>query len=332
MRGYGIAEKLVKWCKLFYKSVEAAVVMGHGMTQWFEVEEGLWQGSVLSPLLYSIFMMDLVNELKDKINGDRVRVEEAYCGMLMFVDDMAMVAESEEGMDRMLDKADAYSRKCRFKFNEKKSKVMVIAGRHRREKRKWWVGNKEMEETEEFKYLGVWMDAKLKGSTHMEKRTERAVEANQRVGWMGRVNGVMETERGAAIWESMGLPAVNFGVEISWKGTKAQQKKLDAVQEQVGRKILEASRTVTSCALMGELGWRKMTERSEDQMMRYLGRLRRMDETRLTKMYEVSTAEDLPWWKEMKQVLRKYVDEEEVDEFTCIPDRKARRGNASKDG
>ena len=49
-------------------------------------------------------------------------------------------------------------------------------------------------------------------------------------------------------------------------------------------------------------------------------------------MYEVSIAEDLPWWKEMKQVMRKYVDEEEVDENTCIPDRKARRGNVSKDG
>ena len=119
---------------------------------------------------------------------------------------------------------------------------------------------------------------------------------------------------------------MNFAVEVSWKETKVQQKKLDAVQEQVERKILEASRTVASCAVMGELGWRKMTERSEDQMMRYLSRLRRMDETRLTKkMYEVSIAEDLPWWKEMKQVLRKYVDEEEVDENTCTPDRKARK-------
>ena len=76
---------------------------------------------------------------------------------------------------------------------------------------------------------------------------------------------------------------MNFAVEISWKGTKALQKKLDVVQEQVGRKILGASRTVASCAVMGELGWRKMTERNEDQLMRYLGRLRRMDETRLTK-------------------------------------------------
>ena len=56
---------------------------------------------------------------------------------------------------------------------------------------------------------------------------------------------------------------------------------------------------MSSCAVMGELRWRKMTERSEVQMMIYLGRLRRMGETRLTKMYEVSIAENLSWWKEM---------------------------------
>ena len=40
MRGYGIAEQLVKWCKLFYKRVEGAVVTGRGMTsgsRWREV-------------------------------------------------------------------------------------------------------------------------------------------------------------------------------------------------------------------------------------------------------------------------------------------------------
>ena len=128
---------------------------------------------------------------------------------------MAMMAESEEEVGRMLDKADVCSRKWRFKFNKKKSKVIVIAGRQKREKQKWWLGNKEVEETEEFKYLGVWMDAKMKGNTHMEKRIEKAVEANQKVEWMGRVNIVMETKRGTVIWESMGLPAVNFAVEVS---------------------------------------------------------------------------------------------------------------------
>ena len=86
--------------------MEAAVVTGHGVTQWFKVEGGLRQGSVLSLLLYSIFMMDLVEELEE--SGDGVRVEETYCGMLIFADDMAIMAETEEAMGRMLDKA--YSR------------------------------------------------------------------------------------------------------------------------------------------------------------------------------------------------------------------------------
>ena len=68
------------------------------------------------------------------------------------------------------------------------------------------------------------MDAKMKRSTHMEKRIERAVEIIQKVRWMGRVNGVLETERGTVIWKSMGLPAVNFAVEVSWKGTTEEAR------------------------------------------------------------------------------------------------------------
>ena len=92
----------------------------------------------------------------------------------------------------------------------------------------------------------------------------------------------------------MGLPAVNYASEVSWKGSKSQRRKLEAIQEQVGRKVIRASRTVTSCTVMGKLGWIKMTERRENKMMGYLGRVRRMDETRLTKkLYEVDIMEDL---------------------------------------
>ena len=49
-------------------------------------------------------------------------VDEEYCGMLMFADDMSMVAEKEEEMDRlrMLDRVYEYSKKWRFRFKWKK--------------------------------------------------------------------------------------------------------------------------------------------------------------------------------------------------------------------
>ena len=110
------------------------MVTGRGVMQWFQVEGGRRQGIVLSPLLYSIFMMDPVEELEG--SGDGVMVDEEYCGMLMFADNMAMVAEKEEEKDRMLERVHEYSKKWRFRFNEKKSRVMVIVGRQRKKKQR----------------------------------------------------------------------------------------------------------------------------------------------------------------------------------------------------
>ena len=56
-----------------------------------------------------------------------------------------MVPESEEELGRILDKADVYSRKWRFKFSEKNSKVMVIAGRQEKGNVKMVVGQQGKE-------------------------------------------------------------------------------------------------------------------------------------------------------------------------------------------
>ena len=48
-------------------------------------------------MLYAIFVMDLVENLEG--SGKGVVLGGAYCGMLMFVDDMAMLAGSEREME-----------------------------------------------------------------------------------------------------------------------------------------------------------------------------------------------------------------------------------------
>ena len=58
-------------------------------------------------------------------------------------------------------------------------------------------------------------------------------------------------------------------------------------------------------------------------MIKYLGRLRRMEEMRLTeRLYDVSRKENLPWWKEMKDMLRRYGKEEWIDEDATMTDGK----------
>ena len=47
-----------------YSEVKSSVVLNDRMTEWFDIEIGLRQGCVLSPLLFLIFINDLLKELK----------------------------------------------------------------------------------------------------------------------------------------------------------------------------------------------------------------------------------------------------------------------------
>lgn len=65
---------------------------------------------------------------------------------------------------------------------------------------------------------------------------------------------------------------------------KTVGKRLEAVQDRLGRKLLGASRTVAGEAIRGEMGWRKLEERREEKKMLYGRRFWELGEERLVKL------------------------------------------------
>ena len=59
----------------------------------------------------------------------------------------------------------------------------------------WKIGEAAIEEAEEFKYLGVWFDRKLRGNVHLEKIVKKAEERVGKVTWMYRVNVQVEVDK-----------------------------------------------------------------------------------------------------------------------------------------
>ena len=53
--------------------------------------------------------MEMVEELESK--GIGIKVEESYCGALLFADDIVLLAESEEELEKMVDSVAGYARK-----------------------------------------------------------------------------------------------------------------------------------------------------------------------------------------------------------------------------
>lgn len=85
-------------------------------------------------------------------------------------------------------------------------------------------------------------------------------------------------------------------------------RKLEAVQERVGRRLLGGSRSVAGIAVRGELGWWSLEERREEKKLLYGRRFYGMEDDRLVKkvMECVKRVGPIGWWGEFQDLLRKY--------------------------
>ena len=55
LKEMGIPDHLTCLLRNPYISQEATVRIGHGTTDWFKIEKGLWQGCILSPCLFNLY-------------------------------------------------------------------------------------------------------------------------------------------------------------------------------------------------------------------------------------------------------------------------------------
>ena len=122
---YGIRGKLWRVLRKIYKKVESCVVIDEQWTDFFEIELGLRQGCLLSPILFALFINDLVDEIQKLNLGIQCGLKKI--SLLLFADDIVVIAESRKDLEKMLAVIYEYSLKWRFKFNYDKC-AMVIFG------------------------------------------------------------------------------------------------------------------------------------------------------------------------------------------------------------
>ena len=149
----GVDGKFFDILKTIYSNDMACIKIGTRYSVTFKPNKGVRQGCVLSPLLFNIFLADLQKDLDScndnlKLDGNK----ELSC--LIWADDILILSESENGLQKKLDTLGMYCTNNKLSVNTDKTECMIFNKTGRLMENKFFFKDTMIKNVRKYKYLG----------------------------------------------------------------------------------------------------------------------------------------------------------------------------------
>ena len=148
-----------------YTEQKLQVKWDNHISQKFNVTNGVRQGGILSPLLFSVFVDELLEKLKEK--GIGCYIDHLFSGALSYADDIILLCPSVSAMNEMIKLCEEYAEDHKIIFNGKKSKYLVFGNYEYRPTIK--VNNEIVPRCDSAIHLGHVLDTKNTKGTLIEE-------------------------------------------------------------------------------------------------------------------------------------------------------------------
>ena len=151
---YGINGKFFNNIKTLYTNDNCCIKVGNKLTESFLANQGVKQGCILSPLLFNLFIADIVERFGTE-NCRPLKIDESQnLSCLLWADDIILLSHSEEGLRYMLSALSSYVDENGMSINTKKTKCMIFNKTGKYIRRSYPLKNGTIETTNSYKYLG----------------------------------------------------------------------------------------------------------------------------------------------------------------------------------
>ena len=172
---YGIGGKTLKWIDSFLCFRQQRVVLNGVKSDWAPVLSGVPQGTVLGPLLFSLYINDISSDIESEIR--------------LFADDCVCYREIKDEEDTMklqrnIDRLGSWARKRGMRFQPVKCNVMQLTRKRiKKIHASYTLEGTDLENVESIKYLVVTITSDLRWRIHV---SNICTKANRTLGFLRR--------------------------------------------------------------------------------------------------------------------------------------------------
>ena len=171
----GISGKTLKWIGSFLCYRQQRVVVNGAKSDWAPVLSGVPQGTVLSPMLFSLYINDISTDIDSEIR--------------LFADDFVCYREIKDTEDILklqkdIDQLGCWAKKWGMKFQLVKCNMMQITRKRiKKIHASYTLEGMVLENVENIKYLGITITNDLRWNAHV---SNVCIKANRTLGFLRR--------------------------------------------------------------------------------------------------------------------------------------------------
>ncbi|XP_063952192.1 uncharacterized protein LOC135153482, partial [Lytechinus pictus] len=218
----------------FYNSCSSKVFWKHEVGPSFPVLQGVRQGGVLSPMLYTLYINDLIKRLREYHLG--CSVGNLYVGVIAFADDIALLSNEPMELQQMLNVTFHYTKEWKYKINPSKSAIIVLNQDLLNSDNSWQINGEPIAQVSSHKHLGIVRTDNLQYDYAADAITKGYRSFYALVG-TSPLGARVVPHVAAKLWKTFCVPRMIFGCS-SIPFSRAMLNRLDKAQIHLFKRIL----------------------------------------------------------------------------------------------
>ena len=251
LNSVGISGSLLQWFTDYLDNRKQRVVIPGVWSDWSLVKAGVPQGSILGPLLFLLYINDIV----ENINSS-VRLFADDTSLYIIVDNPTQAAYQ---LNSDLLKIHQWATKWLVTFNPSKSESVIFSRkRNKTEHPNIFMDRQPIQEVNSHKHLGIFFSSDCTWHEHLEYIK---CKAWARLNVMRKLKFKLDRKSLQTIYFTFIRPILEYA-DVVWNNcTQYEINELDKIQNEAARIVTGATKLVSINSLIKETGWETLLTR-----------------------------------------------------------------------